>query len=513
VVRPGASFRDILRHRKQTGSFPGDVEKYCDVVLNNKGIMGGNIVDTSDGRQIWVSNMPVVDGGWLATHEDVTEHIRDQQKIAHLAHYDALTDLPNRVLFRQRIERKLAVEGTRGRFAILYIDIDEFKGVNDSLGHHVGDELLKSIASRLQSCIGKSDLVARLGGDEFAIVQSDVRHRSDVEELVSRIYAAIRTPAECLGHRLCGDASIGIAIAPEDGSNLEQLLKSADLAMYEAKGLGRHTFRFFAPEMEARMKARHTLETDLRRAVADRAFEIHYQPLVDLAGKNVTGCEALLRWRHPERGMIPPAEFIPIAEEIGLIVELGEWVLRKACEDAMDWPGHVRLAVNVSPMQFKSKTLALKVAAALADTGLAPHRLEIEITEAVLIRDDDEALAVLHQLRDLGVRIALDDFGTGYSSLGYLQRFPFDKIKIDRSFINDIAEAGGSSTIVEAVINMATARNMATTAEGVETVQQREVLRDLGCTQMQGYLFSPPVPTRRIAELLSDESKDSFVAA
>jgi EAL domain-containing protein (putative c-di-GMP-specific phosphodiesterase class I) len=251
----------------------------------------------------------------------------------------------------------------------------------------------------------------------------------------------------------------------------------------------------------------------LRRAVADRAFEIHYQPLVDLAGKNVTGCEALLRWRHPERGMIPPAEFIPIAEEIGLIVELGEWVLRKACEDAMDWPGHVRLAVNVSPMQFKSKTLALKVAAALADTGLAPHRLEIEITEAVLIRDDDEALAVLHQLRDLGVRIALDDFGTGYSSLGYLQRFPFDKIKIDRSFINDIAEAGGSSTIVEAVINMATARNMATTAEGVETVQQREVLRDLGCTQMQGYLFSPPVPTRRIAELLSDESKDSFVAA
>jgi EAL domain-containing protein (putative c-di-GMP-specific phosphodiesterase class I) len=272
--------------------------------------------------------------------------------------------------------------------------------------------------------------------------------------------------------------------------------------MYEAKSEGRRTYRFFAPEMDARMRARRTLELDFRAALADRSFELYYQPLVDLTSGAVTGCEALLRWHHPERGMISPAEFIPVAEETGLITELGEWVLTTACTEAVNWPPHVRLAVNVSPVQFKSKTLVLKIASALADSGLSPSRLEIEITEAVVIHDDDEALTILHQLREMGVLISLDDFGTGYSSLSYLQRFPFDKIKIDRSFINEVAEVGGSSPIVRAVVNMAVARNMTTTAEGVETQEQREVLQGLGCTQMQGYLFSPAVPARDIGQLL-----------
>jgi EAL domain-containing protein (putative c-di-GMP-specific phosphodiesterase class I) len=283
--------------------------------------------------------------------------------------------------------------------------------------------------------------------------------------------------------------------------------------MYDAKSSGRRTFRFFAPEMGVRMQARRALELDLREAITAGGFEVHYQPLVDLNSNAVTGCEALLRWNHRERGMVSPAEFIPLAEETGLINELGDWVLEKACSDAVSWPDHILLAVNVSPVQFKSKALALEVASALARSGLSAHRLELEITEAVLIRDDEEALATLHQLRDLGVRISLDDFGTGYSSLSYLQRFPFDKIKIDRSFVNDICEAGGSSPIVQAVVAMALARSMSTTAEGVETEAQRKMLRELGCTQMQGFLFSPAVPTRRLRELLGQvASRTSDVA-
>jgi diguanylate cyclase (GGDEF)-like protein len=386
--------------------------------------------------------------------------------------------------------------------AVLYIDIDQFKSVNDSLGHQIGDELLKGVAARLKACVTENDVVARLGGDEFAIVQTAVRNADDVTGLVARMYAAIRAPHDCLGHQITTDASIGIALAPQDGSDLDQLLKNADLAMYDAKADGRRTYRFFEPGMDARVKARHQLELDLRHAITTGEFEVHYQPIVNLQDDAVAGCEALLRWRHPERGMISPAEFIPIAEEAGLITELGDWVLSTACAEAAQWPDHVTLAVNVSPVQLKSQTMALKVIEALATTGLSPNRLEIEITEAVLIRDDDTALAILHQLRGVGVRIALDDFGTGYSSLSYLQRFPFDKIKIDRCFVNDIAQPGGSSSIVEAVVNIAAARHMTTTAEGVETKQQKELLRALGCTHMQGYLFSAARPAADIRKLL-----------
>jgi diguanylate cyclase (GGDEF)-like protein/PAS domain S-box-containing protein len=444
--------------------------------------------------------------------EDVTERRKAAEKIAHLAHYDALTDLPNRVLFRERIERELKQVEHGGQFALLYIDIDEFKGINDSLGHHVGDELLKTVASRIRACIKPDDLIARLGGDEFAVIQTAVNSTEDTVDFVTRIHEAIRRPYQCLGHQLSTDASIGIALAPRDGTELDQLIKNADLAMYAAKAGGRRTHRFFEPAMDASAKARLSMEQDLRQAMVDGGLEIHYQPVVELQTGEVSGCEALLRFRHPVRGMVSPAEFIPIAEDTGLITDLGDWVLRTACQEAATWPDHIRLAVNVSPVQLKCRTLALRIAGALAASGLKPNRLEIEITEAVLIRDDEAALAILHQLRAIGVRIALDDFGTGFSSLSYLKRFPFDKIKIDRCFVSDIPETDSSSSIVQAVVNIASALNMRTTAEGVETEAQRELLHKLGCTEMQGYLFSAPKPASEVKRLFGTGKNTTAVA-
>jgi diguanylate cyclase (GGDEF)-like protein/PAS domain S-box-containing protein len=439
---------------------------------------------------------------------DVTERRRAHEQISHLAHYDPLTDLQNRLLFREQMDRELQKVSRGEQFALLYIDVDEFKGINDSLGHHVGDELLKAVASRIKGCIREGDLIARLGGDEFAVIQTGIKGVNDVLDFVTRVREAVRQPYQCLGHSLSSDASIGIALAPQDGTDLDQLIKNADLAMYGAKFDGRRTYRFFEPEMDAAAKARLALEQDLRQALSHGGFEIHYQPLVDLGSDQVTGCEALVRWRHPERGMISPATFIPVAEDTGLIVELGEWVLRTACAEAANWPEHVRLAVNVSPIQLREPTLALKIAGALAASGLPANRLEIEITEAVLIGDDATALAILHELKAIGVRIALDDFGTGYSSLSYLKRFPFDKIKIDRCFVTDIAEADGSSVIVQAVVNIAASCNMTTVAEGVETPQQKELLRALGCTQMQGFLFSGARPGAEVRKLLFPSSGD-----
>jgi len=503
VAKPGCTMRDLISHRKATGSFDGDVEEFCGAIIRNVrlGKVTHQITEAPGGRSILIINQPLEAGGWVATIEDVTERRRSEDRITHLAHYDALTNLPNRALFHEKLKQELARIPAGEQLAVLYIDIDEFKSVNDTLGHLIGDELLKSVAASLSLCVATSEFVARLGGDEFAIVQTAVKTPADVTELVTRVFDAIREPYECLGHQVTTDASIGIALAPQHGGDIEQILKNADLAMYAAKSAGRRTYRFFEPEMDARVRARRILEVELRQAIIDGALEVYYQPCVSLQDNRITGCEALLRWHHSERGMVPPAEFIPIAEDTGLINQLGEWVLTTACAEAATWPEDIKLAVNVSPVQFKSGTFALKIVAALAASGLAANRLELEITEAVLIRDDEAALAVLHQLRAIGVRIALDDFGTGYSSLSYLQRFPFDKIKIDRCFVNDIAEPDGSSCIVQAVVNIAAERRMTTTAEGVETPQQQELLRALGCAEMQGYLFSPAQPAAELKRL------------
>ncbi|CCE02887.1 EAL domain-containing protein [Bradyrhizobium sp. STM 3809] len=502
IVKPGCTFRELIAHRKACGSLTGNDSDYADAVLRDVGRKTSQIIETPDGRSIQIVNEPIVGGGWLATHEDITERRRAEQQITHLAHYDALTELPNRTLFHERLKEQMAGVAGGRQLALHYIDIDEFKGVNDTLGHLIGDELLKSVARSLQACVGTAGFVARLGGDEFAVVQTTIKSREDVSCLIDDMLAAIRAPRDCLGHQLTADASIGVALIPQHGTDIDQIMKNADLAMYAAKAAGRRTWRFFEPEMDAQVKARHQLEVDLRQAMIDDQLEVYYQPCVSLQDDRIVGCEALVRWRHPTRGHVSPAEFIPIAEDTGLINQLGERVLNVACAEAATWPEDIRLAVNVSPVQFKSGTLALKVAKALAASGLSPRRLELEITEAVLIRDDD-ALDTLYELRALGVRIALDDFGTGYSSLSYLQRIPFDKIKIDRCFVKDITESEGSAAIVQAVVNIAEIRKMSTTAEGVETEAQRQVLKRLGCSEMQGYLFSPPKPAAEVRSLFA----------
>jgi diguanylate cyclase (GGDEF)-like protein len=515
VAKPGCTMQRLIAHRKETGSFDGDIDEFCNAIIHtvSLGKATRQLTEAPGGRAIEIINRPLKSGGWVATIEDITERRRADEKIAHLAHYDGLTDLPNRILFRERLEQSLKAIRPGEQLAVLYIDIDEFKSVNDALGHPVGDELLKGVAGRLRGCLREGDVAARLGGDEFAIIQTAIKDRSETTWLVDEIHSAIRQPLECMGHLITTDASIGIALAPRDGVDLDQLLKNADLALYGAKADGRRTYRFFEAGMDQRARARRSLELELRQAISDGSLETYYQPVVNIEEDKISSCEALLRWRHPERGMISPAEFIPIAEDSGLINQLGLWVLNTACAEAATWPDHVRVAVNVSPVQFRSPSLALNVAAALAACNLPASRLELEITEAVLIRDDEAALDMLHQLRKLGVRIALDDFGTGYSSLSYLQRFPFDKIKIDRSFIKDIAGPGASSSIVQAVVNIAAASDMTTTAEGVETEQQRNLLYILGCTEMQGYLFSPAIPAAEVRRLLLSHRGRAMSAA
>jgi diguanylate cyclase (GGDEF)-like protein len=515
VVKPGCLLRELLQHRIERGSFSGDADEY--VARLSAGIVEGksfnHIVNLPDGRAFSVINKPITGGGWLATHEDVTERQRSEERIAHMARHDALTDLPNRVLLLEQLNHEIKRVKRGECLAVLCLDLDQFKSVNDALGHHIGDELLKLVGERLRGCTRELDIVARMGGDEFAIIMTQMAQATDAAVLSKRIRDSVLKPYQIEGHQIVTDISIGISVAPMDAVDSNELLRNADMALYDAKGDGRGTFRFFEPEMNTRMKVRRELEMDLRKALATEQFELHYQPLVVLKTNEVNGFEALLRWKHPTRGLISPADFIPIAEETGLIVPLGEWVLKTACNEAVDWPEHIKVAVNLSPAQLNCRNLVNMVTTALAETGMAPHKLQLEITETVLLQNTFTTLATLHELRKMGVQIALDDFGTGYSSLSYLRSFPFDKIKIDRSFIQDLSNGAEPLAIVNAVAGLAKCLNMTSTAEGVETRQQMEVLQAIGCTEMQGYLFSRPRPVHEIRQFFSERSAEQAGAA
>ncbi len=506
-AHPGCTVRELLELRIANGTFTGDPEEHEVEMWNalSSGKTAPEIVELPDGRTMAVLRRRMANGGWVVTHEDITERRRAERQIAHMAHHDALTDLPNRILLRDRLTAALADVHGDERVAVLYLDLDHFKTVNDTLGHPIGDELLHGVAERLRACVREADLVARVSGDEFAIIQTGISAPQDAARLARSIGEALRQPYEIQGHVVISECSIGIALAPDDGLEPDILMKNADMALYRAKGDGRGTYRFFEPGMDARMQARRLLELSLRKAIANQEFEIHYQPIVDLRTDAITGFEALLRWNHPERGMISPAEFIPVAEEIGLILQVGEWVIRKACADAANWPHYIRIAINLSPTQIASPQIVSTVVGALAASGVAAQRLDFEITEAVLMHHTETMLSTLHQLRALGASISMDDFGTGYSSLSYLRSFPFDKIKIDRCFIRGLGEGEESAAIVRAVTYLAQSLNMRTTAEGVETAQQMQQVRALGCSEMQGYLFSPPVPLAQALRLLDKQ--------
>jgi diguanylate cyclase (GGDEF)-like protein len=434
--------------------------------------------------------------------EQTAERARAEALVNHMAHHDALTLLPNRVRFRENLKQDLVRARLDQPIAVLCLDLDNFKAVNDTLGHPIGDALLKSVAERLLNCLNENDTVARLGGDEFAIVQVVGTQPVAATMLAQQLIETIAEPFEIEGHSVVIGTSAGIALAPNDGSDPDELLKNADMALYRAKGEGRGTYRFFEAKMDADMQARRLLEMDLRGALARNEFEVHYQPLVDLHTAKLNGFEALLRWRHSERGLVSPAEFIPLAEEIGLIAPIGAWVLRQACTDAVGWPSDLTVAVNLSPVQFRSRSLALDVVAALGASGLPASRLELEITEAVMLHDTETTLAILTELKALGAHISMDDFGTGYSSLSYLRKFPFDKIKIDQSFVRDLANRPESLAIVRAVAGLGSTLGIATTAEGVETIEQLRAVRAEGCTQVQGFLLGRPRPANTIPVLL-----------
>jgi diguanylate cyclase (GGDEF)-like protein len=502
LARPGTPLQQILDHRVTVGNAPAHRETYFDVVVEAalKGSAASQNALLLDGRMIKISHQPMDNGGYVATHEDVTEAVHAEEQIKYMAGHDPLTGLPNRALLREKIDRELAVSGKTT--ALLCLDLDRFKEVNDTLGHAVGDVLLKAVADRLTACLREGDSIARLGGDEFVVFQTNVGSRDQASVLAQRIVEVIDKAFIIDGKSIRIGVSIGIAIAPDDGDLADSLLRHADTALYKAKSNGRGTFCFFEPAMDANRQERRELEILLQQAVETQQFEIYYQPQVDTHSERVVGFEALLRWHHPERGLVSPAEFIPLAEETGLIVPIGEWVLRRACQDAASWPAGISVAVNLSPLQFKSQALAHSVVSALSDAGLPASRLELEITESVLLTDNDTALATLHHIRSLGVRIAMDDFGTGYSSLSYLRLFPFDKIKIDQSFIRELGNSKDCAAIVKAVVDLGASLGITTTAEGVETSDQLTRVREQGCTEIQGYLFGKPLPLSSVHSLL-----------
>jgi diguanylate cyclase (GGDEF)-like protein len=508
IAVPGATYDEVARGEAATA--PASLREKTDRrtelrkrIEQHKGTHKVFERQLDEDRWILVNEQRTGDGGTVVLYTDISELKRRENQIRHLAYHDALTGLPNRALFHQRVERALVRARRRGTtVVVMWIDADNFKNVNDSLGHSAGDSLLKCLSDRMRATIRETDTVARLGGDEFGIVLTDANAPDYATQLAWRLLTVAAQPMEFQGQQIVSGISIGIATSAADGEQAETLLKNADLALYRAKADGRGTFRFFEAEMDARAQARRALEIDLRHALVKEEFELYYQPQVKIETHEIVGLEALVRWRHRERGLVLPSEFIPISEQTGLIVRLGEWVLRRACLDAASWPDSITVAVNVSPAQFRNHDFAQVVAQILRDTGLPPHRLEIEITESLLIRDVDANLTALRELKALGVRISMDDFGTGYSSLANLRSFPFDKFKIDRSFVMEMEQNADSAAIVRSLLGLGRSLGMATCAEGVETSGQLVCLSGAGCVEVQGYYYSKPKSVADISQLL-----------
>ncbi len=500
----GCTLKEIVNLRHAAGSTPdltvGDYMARQELLIAAQQPTS-LVVPLRNGRFIDIFHHPMPEGGWVSTHEDITDRHQFEASVRFMALHDVLTKLPNRVLFRERVEEAISMTGRGTRFAVFSLDLDKFKQVNDTLGHPMGDALLVAVADRLRACVRERDTVARLGGDEFAIIQFVSRQPDDAKVLASRIMAAFLEPFDLEGHQITSSVSVGIVQAPGDGVSYEGLMRDADIALYLAKTEYRGAVRFFEPEMDARIHLRRLLEQDLEGALARNEFELYYQPKFNLSANEVSGFEALLRWNHPIRGFLSPLEFIQVAEETGLVVAIGKWALWAACSDAQSWPVGVSVAVNLSPIQFKGDLVAT-VREALRGSGLQPGRLELEITESVFLGAAAETMQKLRDLRAMGISVALDDFGTGYSSLSYLRSFAVNKIKIDQSFIRDLITSKESMSIVRAVIGLGESLGMMTIAEGVETQEQLNQLLDLGCTEVQGYFFGRPQPASQVGAVL-----------
>ena len=510
LVKPGTPLDDILAHLFDTGMHSSSFStreqyiKWRNETID-RGEFGKTVLEFGN-RIILMQHHPMKDGGFVSTHEDITEQRQQEARIQHLARHDALTELANRIQFLEEMAASEAQIERGEKTAVLCIDLDHFKSVNDTYGHAIGDKLLKQASARLWGTTRETDILARLGGDEFSLLLRPIDKPSDAAAIAERIVKTMSAPFTIDGQQIAIGASVGIAVAPQDGETTDVLMKNADMALYRAKSEGRSTYHFFEKDMDAAIQKRRMIEAGLRAALANNELRVVFQPLVGLKENRVTCLEALLRWTHKGEA-ISPAEFIPIAEETGLIVPIGEWVLREACEAAAHWPSQARVAVNLSPVQFKNKRLFETVHGILAATGLPPTRLELEITESLMLNDNEQTLQTLHRLRAIGIRISMDDFGTGYSSLSYLRAFPFDKIKIDRSFMRDLESRGDSLAIIKAVIGLGHSLGMSTTAEGVETEEQLKAVREQGCNEVQGFLFSPPLEAGDVLALLARESQ------
>jgi diguanylate cyclase (GGDEF)-like protein len=515
-IRPGTTLAEIVDRRFEAGAFPDmSRDDYLawrqSIAISDEA--NDTIVELKNGRAISIHHRPMPDRGWVATHEDITERREAEARLAYMARHDALTGLPNRVLLRERMAQE-SDHGARGdSLAVLCLDLDHFKHVNDTFGHPVGDALLCAAAERLRTSIRDEDIVVRLGGDEFAIVQIGAEQPRQATSLAERLIEALSQPFQLGANQVTVGTSVGIALDTRRGADAETLLKNADMALYRAKADRRGTYRFFEPIMDMQMQVRHALETDLRKALANAEFELFFQPVLNAQTRALSGFEALIRWRHKQRGLVPPMEFIPLAEEIGLIVPLGDWVVQEACRQAATWPNCITVAVNLSPAQFKNPHLATTIRGALKASGLSPDRLILEITESVLLQDTPATLRILDRLHSLGLSIALDDFGTGYSSIGYLRSFPFDTLKIDRSFIHDLGIKPDALAIVHTIVDLGRALGMSVIAEGVETTDQLATLQAERCTEVQGYLFSEPLPAKDIPALIKHLDAAIRVAA